>query len=317
MGARPIRTVALVVSSIDEPLPGIKRYVLNDQDHWPLPPFSAGAHIDIHLGGGLVRTYSLCNEPADNKRYVIAVKHEVNGRGGSTYIHNHLAEGASIEVSLPRGGIQTTDSAMNVFIAGGIGITPFISAIRDLELRGQTNYILHWSSAGLPSLIDMLGDSVAAGRVKLYDSSVDSSPDLNSILHTCGSDAKGYCCGPTRMLDSFENITVDWPEVRKHIERFTPPKLEKNLDSKPYTVALAKSKKEMVVAPHVGLLRTLEALDADVSVSCEGGICGACRTPWLEGPPIHRDRVLTPEEREHEVIVCVAECAGPRLVLDI
>ncbi|WP_370880598.1 2Fe-2S iron-sulfur cluster-binding protein [Variovorax paradoxus] len=56
---------------------------------------------------------------------------------------------------------------------------------------------------------------------------------------------------------------------------------------------------------------------ADISVSCAGGICGACRTRWIEGPPIHRDRALSPQERAHEGIVCVAECAGSRLVLDL
>ena len=30
-----------------------------------LPPFSAGAHIDVHLAEGLIRQYSLCNAPSD------------------------------------------------------------------------------------------------------------------------------------------------------------------------------------------------------------------------------------------------------------
>lgn len=317
MASKPIKTVSVTVSAVDEPLPGVKRVVFNDQDRWPLPPFSPGAHIDLHLGGGLVRTYSLCNEPADNDRYVIAVKREAAGRGGSAFIHDNLEEGAFVGVSLPRGGIQTVDAAMNVFIAGGIGVTPFISAIRDLELRGQTNYVLHWSSMGAPSLIDMLGEAVAAGRVRLYDTLVEPVPDLAAILNAYGSDCKAYCCGPAGMLDAFENIVSSWPDARKHIERFASPKPAHKSSAVSYTVVLAKSKKEMVVEPHVGLLKTLEALDADVSVSCGGGICGACRTHWLEGPPIHNDRVLSPDERAHDVMVCVAECSGSRLVLDL
>ncbi|GGC51996.1 hypothetical protein GCM10011504_33050 [Siccirubricoccus deserti] len=58
-------------------------------------------------------------------------------------------------------------------------------------------------------------------------------------------------------------------------------------------------------------------MGATVEASCEGGICGACRVRWLEGPPLHRDRVLQPEERAEHVMVCVAGCAGPRLVLDL
>jgi len=315
--AKAIKTVNLIVSAIDEPAPGIKRFVLQDEDHWPLPPCLPGAHIDVHLPGGLVRTYSLCNEPQDNHRYVIAVKHEVAGRGGSRAMHEELKPGTHVGVSLPRGGIRVSDVAPNIFVAGGIGITPFISAIRDMERRGQSNYELHWSSAGQPSLMEMLSSAAAAGRVKLYNTLVDPPPDLQTIANSHGPEARAYCCGPAGMLDAFEQAVDAWSEDRKHVERFTPPKLPVSLTSVPFTVILAKSRKEAVVLPERGLMRTLEDLEAEVSFSCEGGICGACRTPWLEGPPTHRDRVLTPEERNHEVIVCVAECAGSRLVLDI
>jgi len=317
MMARPIKTIPLVVASVDEPAPGIKRFFLEDQDQWPLPPFRPGAHIDVHLGAGLVRTYSLCNEPADNRRYVIGVKREDAGRGGSRHMHEALRPGDKLGVSLPRGGMQAHPTAMNIFVAGGIGITPFISAIRDVELAGKTNYVLHWSSMGEPSLIDMLAQAKAAGRVRLYNTLVDPLPDLHAIVHAAGDDARAFCCGPAGMLDAFERAVAAWPEDRKHVERFTPPKLAPTLTSVPYTVVLAKSGKEAPVHPETGLLHALESLEADVSVSCAGGICGACRTPWLDGPPLHRDRVLSPEERQREVIVCVAECAGPRLVLDI
>lgn len=314
---RPIKTVALVVASVDEPGPGIKRYVLQDQDSWPLPRFRPGAHIDVHLPGGLVRTYSLCNEPADNGRYIIAVKLEEAGRGGSRHMHASLRPGDPVQVSLPRGGMPAHPEAMNVFFAGGIGITPFISVVRDLEAAGKTNYVLHWASAGAAALAGMLKEARDAGRVRLYDTLSGHRPDLQAILHSAGSDARAFCCGPERMLDAFDEAVAGWPEDRKHAERFTAAKLAPDPDAPPYTVVLARSRKEATVRPELGLLATLDSLEAGVPVSCEGGICGACRTPWLEGPPVHRDRVLSPAEREKEVIVCVAGCAGPRLVLDI
>lgn len=315
--AKPIKTVATIIADVDEPAEGIKRFVLIDQDQWELPPFKPGAHIDLHLGAGLVRTYSLCNEPSDNGRYVIAVKRELNGRGGSQFIHEQLQRGTRVGVSLPRGGIRPSASGMNIFIAGGIGITPFISVIREMERHSQTNYVLHWASMGELSLADMIRPAINAGRVHFYNTLLVPPPDIASILDAHGSEAHAYCCGPIGMLDAFEAAVEHWPSERKHVERFTAPKLSPSSTAVPYTVVLAASKKEMTVLPEVGLLGTLEALEADVSVSCGGGICGACRTRWLEGPPIHRDRVLSPGERENEVIVCVAECAGPRLVLDL
>jgi ferredoxin-NADP reductase len=315
--AAPIKTVVLVVARIDEPHPGVKRFVLEDEDRWPLPPFRPGAHIDLHLDAGLVRTYSLCNEPADDRRYVIAVKREEDGRGGSKFMHDRLKVGDRVGVSLPRGGIQADDSAMNIFVAGGIGITPFISTVRDLERRGKTNYVLHWSSMGGPSLIDMLVRARSEGRVCLYNTLVEPLPDLDAIVASGDEGARAYCCGPAPMLELFERAVAAWPDERKHVERFVAPKRVHSPDAVPFTVVLAKSGKEAVVQPDVGLLETLEALNADVPVSCGGGICGACRTRWLEGPPVHRDRVLTPQERESSVIVCVAECKAPRLVLDL
>jgi ferredoxin-NADP reductase len=314
---KAIKTVALVIRSVEEPAPGVKRFVLEDEDQWPLPPFPPGAHIDVHLATGLVRTYSLCNEPSDKHRYIISVKRENAGRGGSRHIHDLLRPGDRIGVSLPRGGVPVHPSAMNVFIAGGIGITPFISAIREMDAAGRTNYELHWSSLGEPSLIDMLGPAKAAGRVRLYNTLREPVPDLHAIVHSAGAEARAFCCGPAAMLDAFERAVASWPDDRKHVERFTAPKVAPSLTSVPYTVVLAKSNREATVLPETGLLQALESLEADVSVSCAGGICGACRTPWTEGPPIHRDRVLSPQERHKEVIVCVAECAGPRLVLDI
>ncbi|BEP38543.1 PDR/VanB family oxidoreductase (plasmid) [Variovorax sp. V59] len=315
--AKAIKHLQAVVQEIDEPLPGVKRLVLADQDGWRLPAFRPGAHVDLHLANGLVRTYSLCNDPADCRRYVVAVKREDAGRGGSRHIHDELRTGEIIGVSVPRSGLAFSSEAMNIFIAGGIGVTPFVSAILALEREGRTNYVLHWASMGEPCLIDVLEPAVKAGRVCLYNTLEVAPPDIHSLVQGYGEEAKAFCCGPGGMLDAFEAAVADWPEERKHVERFTPPKLAPTRTARPYSVVLAKSGREMEVAPEVGLLATLEAMDADISVSCAGGICGACRTRWVEGPPIHRDRVLSPEERVHEVIVCVAECAGPRLVLDI
>jgi vanillate O-demethylase ferredoxin subunit len=133
------KAVATVVSKIDEPHPGVRTFLLRDPDDWGLPPFLPGAHIDLYLRKDLVRTYSLCNIASDASTYEIAVKLERQGRGGSEYIHRHLKEGMSLEVSLPRGGLRPSVTAMNVFIAGGIGVTPFISAIHALEHAGRSN----------------------------------------------------------------------------------------------------------------------------------------------------------------------------------
>lgn len=312
-----IRHLQLILRERRQLESGITTLVLADQDDWRLPAFRPGAHIDIHLTNGMVRTYSLCNDPADCRRYVLAIKHEPQGRGGSAYIHNTLQEGDTVGVSVPRAGLDLIDDGMNVFIAGGIGITPFISAIRWLERRHKTNYVLHWLNKGVPGLQGMLHAALIGGRVHLHNTLDQPRPSLASLLEQHEATAKAFGCGPNTLLEDFESAVQNWPDDRKHIERFKPLKPAADPDARPYTVKLAKSGQERVVLPEVGLAATLQAMNADVSLSCEGGLCGSCRTRWLEGPPIHRDRVLSPHERETDVMVCVAGCKGPKLVLDL
>ncbi|WP_234685986.1 PDR/VanB family oxidoreductase [Bradyrhizobium monzae] len=314
---KPIRTVSTVVSRVEDLGNETKRFTLVDQDGWELPPFKPGAHLDVHLQPGLVRTYSLCNEPEDDTSYVISVKRERDGRGGSNFLHDRVRVGDRIGVSLPRGGIALDPNEMNVFVAGGIGVTPFISAIRHLERHRRTNYRLHWTSRGQPVLSDMIAPAIEAGRVRLYDTAVQPKPVITELVEEFAGGAFAACCGPEPMLRDFEDAVEGWPDERKHVEMFMPPKRVAQSDVPPYELVLRVSKKVATVVPEVGLLGTLEALGIDVPVSCGGGICGACRTRWIEGPPIHRDRVLSPAERQSELIVCVGDCAGPKLVLDL
>ncbi len=73
----------LRVTRNDKIADGIHMLEFRDAGGQPLPEFSAGAHIAIQVPNGLLRKYSLCNDPAERDRYLVAVKRETNGRGGS------------------------------------------------------------------------------------------------------------------------------------------------------------------------------------------------------------------------------------------
>ena len=95
-----------------------------------LPAFDAGAHISLYLPNGLTRQYSLANDPSERDRYVLGILNEPNGRGGSKWIHENLAEGMDIEVSDPLNNFPIRDGADRfLLIAGGVGITPILSMI--------------------------------------------------------------------------------------------------------------------------------------------------------------------------------------------
>lgn len=318
MTAVPITTVKTVVEAITDDGPDIKVFSLRDPDGWELPPFRPGAHIDLHLPGGLVRTYSLCNDPADHARYLVAVKRERAGRGGSARLHDEIKVGDSIGVSLPRGGLDLpANVARFEFIAGGIGVTPFLSAAALLKRTGRVKFTLHLIARGAPPLPELLASLAKSGHVVLHDTALSKRPDIAELVGRPLSDVGLGCCGPESMIDDFEQATRDWPAERVHIERFVPPPLPVDPDAKPYQLVLSRSKKEIGVARGQTMLSALAGAGVDIAASCCGGICGSCKVDWLEGEPLHRDRVLSPAERARSLMVCVAGSASDRLVLDL
>ena len=311
-------TVKTVVDCIDDGGAGIKLFTLVDPDRWELPPFRPGAHVDLHLPGGMVRTYSLCNDPADDKRYVVAVKREQAGRGGSAMLHDAVRVGDVIGVSLPRGGLDLAEGITRFdFVAGGIGVTPFLSAAAHLKRVGRSKFTLHMISRGTPPLGHLLVPLLRSGHLVLHDTAAGGRPDIAALVGRPLSDVGIGCCGPESMIQDFEQASRDWPADHVHIERFVPPPLPVDPDAKPYVLALAKSNREITVAAGQTMLSALTDIGVDVPASCCGGICGSCKVDWLEGQPVHRDRVLSPAERERSLLVCVAGSAGDRLVLDL
>lgn len=313
-----ITTIKTIVAEIADGGAGIKVFTLVDPDHWELPPFRPGAHVDLHLPGGMVRTYSLCNDPADHRRYVVAVKREADGRGGSLRLHDEIEVGDAIGVSLPRGGFDLPDEVTRFgFLAGGIGVTPFLSVAAHLKRIGRPKFMLHMISRGAPPLADLLAPLMKSGHLVVHDTSVSGRPNVAELVGRPLSDVALGCCGPESLIDDFEQASRDWPAHRIHVERFVPPPLPVDPDAKPYVLALARSKLEVFVPAGKSMLTALSEAGVDIPASCCGGICGSCRVDWLEGHPLHRDRVLSPAERQRSLMVCVAGSADDRLVLDL
>src|SRR5262252_7017143 len=129
------RIMQLRVRSITYLAEAINGFELVDPRGRDLPRFGAGAHIDLRAGGFL-RQYSLWNDPAERRRYCIAVLRETESRGGSRHLHENVRVGDLVEVSLPRNNFQIDETAeRHLLIAGGIGIAPVMSMISELLRR--------------------------------------------------------------------------------------------------------------------------------------------------------------------------------------
>jgi ferredoxin-NADP reductase len=291
---------------------------LADPDRWELPAFEAGAHLVLFLGNGMRRAYSLCSDPADRYHYQIAVKRERNSRGGSAWIHHHLGMGTRVGVSLPRSTMKLDqDKKKHLLIAGGIGITPMLAFIHQLE-RKCLDYELHYFYRGNPPLVREVQQAINNGRLFLYPSPGNAGvkKSVAEIMPAWSEDICLYCCGPQRMMDAYNHAGAEWPAAQLQQEHFSGVTID-DASLPPFTIELRRSGKQVAVAGGQTPLQALLDAGVDIDHSCEGGICGACSVSWCDGKPVHRDKVLSADERKSKVILCVAGCESEKLVLDL
>lgn len=302
---------------------GIHVLRLELEERRALPAFTAGAHIEIFLPGGLVRHYSLINSPAERHSYLIAVQKDPASRGGSKYIHESLRLGDRLEISTPRNNFPLNEAAAHsVMIAGGIGITPILALIERLEALGRS-WSLHYAvrtrghAAFRDNLMSM--EAKTPGRVFLHfdDENDGKVLDVAAIVSRAPAQAHFYACGPLPMLNAFESATEHFDPERVHVEYFKATSAP-ILDGE-FVVELAKSGRAVQIPKGKSILDALLAADVAVPYSCGEGFCGTCKTRVLAGIPNHQDTVLTPSERARgeEMIICCSGSLTDRLILDL
>ena len=311
-------TLSLRIISATWEAPDIVSYELRPPEGGELPAFTAGAHIDLTLPNGLVRSYSLVNPQSERHRYVIAVQKDRASRGGSKWVHESFRVGDVVTVNRPRNNFPLDEAAeKSILIAGGIGITPILSMVERLGAIGRDWELVYCSrkrsgSAFLERLqgkpqIRFNFDEEPGGRML----------DIAAVVKAAPPTAHFYCCGPLPMLEAFEQATKDLPRERVHVEYFTakaPPAVEGG-----FTVVLAKSGLTLAVAPGKTILDTLRDHGFDTPFSCTEGVCGTCETRVLEGIPDHRDLILTEAERASNktILICCSGSKSEKLVLDL
>ncbi|MFF4650470.1 PDR/VanB family oxidoreductase [Streptomyces sp. NPDC001380] len=310
----------LLVTAADTVADGVVRLTLADADGGALAPWTPGAHVDLHLGNGLVRPYSLCGDPADPYRYQVAVLREPAGRGGSAHVHDELAvPGARVGVGLPRNRFPFVAAERCLFLAGGIGITPLLPMVAAAEAAG-VDWRLVYAGRSLAAMAfrEELASRFPGERVVVAPKREAGRPDLDAVLaeaESCGRTV--YCCGPERMVDAVAARCAGWPEGRLRTERF---RAEVSAEGAGFDVELARSGLSAKVPDGLSILDALEdAGFAEASFSCREGTCGSCETRVLAGEPDHRDAVLSDAEREtaETMMICVSRSRTPHLVLDL
>lgn len=311
----------------------INAYEVVDPEGHDLPEFTPGSHIDLLLVDGRIRQYSLCGSTDARKSYTFAVQREGDGRGGSKAIFEDVRPGHILKISRPRNLFPLSTSATHhLLLAGGIGITPILSMTRFLD-GANASFELHYCtrSPTKTAFMDDLEPFIRAGRVHIHHDGGDPSqgPNFEHLLHGKHSGTHLYCCGPDGFMASVMRASSHWESSTVHFEHFVPPSpgllaskvqafsdLAERVEGS-FQVVLARSGVTVDVASDKSIIEALREQGVAVHTSCEAGLCGACRTRYLEGEPEHRDYILNEEERSKDVLICCARAKSQRLVLDL
>jgi ferredoxin-NADP reductase len=299
----------------------VTRFKFEPVDGGLLPTFSGGAHTVVEMRDGdrtRMNPYSLMSDPFDQTAYTISVRRDDQGRGGSLFMHTNVTVGDEMVISNPVNLFSLDLRAKkHLLIAGGIGITPFLAQIKQLD-RAHGHWELHYAcrSEALGSYVDYL-TSTHPNDVNVYYDDQNQMIDLENLLDGQPLGTHVYICGPRGMIDWVCGKAADlgWPREAIHYEEFLAPR-----PGKPFEVKLAISNKVIQVSEQESLLEAMERSGVDAPYLCRGGACGQCETAVInyDGTFIHRDHWL--EEDEHaggkKIMPCVSRFEGKTLVLD-
>ena len=283
---------------------------LRRPDNGVLPRWAPGAHIDVDVDG-IVRQYSLCGAAGDSTEWRIGILHETAGRGGSEHIVRTVTTGSLLEVSEPRNNFPLLASERYLFLAGGIGITPFLPMIKQVDKSGSSWQLVYGGrSRASMAFIDELaryGDNVL---VVPQDES--GLIDIVGALKNAGHSSLVYGCGPEPMLTAIETAMTDWPRGSLHLERFHAAEQTHVADDIAFEVEFVASGVRATVPKGSSILEVAESLGLPVFSSCQEGTCGTCVTPLLEGTVDHRDAILSADERvrQESLCICVSRAAS-------
>lgn len=287
-----------------------------------LPHFEAGAHIDVHVGTGAVRQYSLFGDPANRQRYEIAVLLEANSRGGSAAIHRTFQVGRRIRIGVPRNNFRMAkDARRSILVAGGIGVTPLVSMMRVLQ-AAEAEYQVYYAarSPERAALLDVLSLPQFAPRVSIHYSNGVASDRICAadVLPSFGQGSHLYTCGPRAFMDSVIAAAAarGWPSDCIHVEHFSAAAPAEGGE---FTVRAVRSGVSVRVRSGETIAGALAGAGVVVDVSCQQGICGSCLVRVVSGVPDHQDLYLDQKEREanDRITVCCSRALTEELVLEI
>lgn len=312
----------LVVADARSAARDVRWLELRSTDGKALPPFSPGSHLEIDVAPGVIRHYSICNDPCETDRYCIGVGLARDSRGGSKFMHQQVRVGDVLACSAPRNNFPLDLAAAGfVFVAGGIGITPILSMLTACQNERKPWMLLYAARSRPRAAFYEELSSAYAGQCRFhFDDEQGGALDVEAALKEVSEHAQIYCCGPEPLMKAVEHATRHRPPDSVRFEWFSAPAdAAADVVNRPFSVVLHSSGQRFDVPADQSILGVLEANGCGVPFSCREGLCATCRTGVVRGVPDHRDQVLSATERaaNDQMLICVSRAQSDEIELDL
>lgn len=317
------KKVAVRVTDVFQETASTKTFRLAPVDGY-LPPFRAGQYVNWELAIGKVKTgraFSISSPPHQRGFYELTVRRMEPGFV-SIHLLDTIKPGDEFSISGPAGFFYhepLTDGKDLVLIAGGSGVTPFRSIIREVTERGlDMNILLIYGTRTTDDVI--FGreiEAIAARHKNVRLELVVSEPQpgykgttgfiTGDVIKKCVGDPKGktfYLCGPDLMYRFVEPelIKLGVPGRRIKKESSGPPADVTKEPGWPAGLgpdtlfSLVVNGKDAIKA-RAGepILMALERAGLVIPSQCRSGECSLCRTKLIRGTAYMPDRVAVRE----------------------
>ena len=332
--------------------PTVRTFRLASADGGPIPfAFQAGQFLNLTLQLDQQRTsrsYTIASPPTRDGYVELTIKREGNGKV-SQYLHDMMMTGQLIDVSAPAGrfifdpnqhiqsGAGKTPAGV-LLLAGGVGITPVMSILRDLTDRCWNGNIDLVFSVRTPDEV-IFADELRLlqsrfPNVRMHLTFTRNAPDqwtglqgriTGESLRQLVPDLlqrKALVCGPDAMASAMkeELIRIGFPADRITLESFTPAaavKKDASADVSPsgLPTATVNFSRTGVIASLTSpqtILDAAESAGVQIDFQCRSGVCGTCRTRLLTGKVAMevREALSDSDEKEGYILACQAQPVG-------
>ena len=301
-------TLSLRIAQTIDVTEGIRAFMLRPADGGTLPSYAPGSHLVVECGGHQ-NAYSLTGDGDAPEQFTIAVLRCPGGKGGSEWMHT-LRAGQVLRCEMPRSAFPPVVTARHhLLIAGGIGITPFLSHLRAARRWGRSVTLLY--AVGGPVPFGAILADLAGADMQILQDRGAMQRAMALALRTQRLGTHLYVCGPNGLIQAALDLAKasGWPEERCHAEFFAGAAVGEGAR---FTVHLRQSGQTIDVPPGVSLLDALTTAGHPMPAMCRQGVCGECRMDGVQGTLLHRDFVLSAAERTGQTCLmpCVSRAEG-------